>query len=141
MRFSMPPTNRPLTDQQRIDWLRLIRSDNVGPRTFRSLMRHVGSAGAALERLPDLVRRGGGGGNARICSDADAVREMESARKIGVTFVAAGEAGYPPRLATIDDAPPLLAIRGNDDALMSAMIAIVGSRNASAAGMKFAQAL
>ena len=49
-----------LTDDQRIDWLRLIRSDNVGPRTFRSLVNHFGSARAALERLPELARRGGG---------------------------------------------------------------------------------
>jgi DNA processing protein len=141
MRFSMPPTNRPLTDAQRLDWLRLIRSDNVGPRTFRSLLRQAGSAGAALNALPDLVRRGGASGPARICSREDALREVEAARGVGVRFVAAGEDGYPPRLATIDDAPPLLAIRGNTDALMGAMIAIVGSRNASAAGMKFAQTL
>jgi DNA processing protein len=142
MRFSVPPTSRPLTDAQRIDWLRLIRSDNVGPRTFKSLIRHTGSAAAALQALPDLARRGGAAGPARICSHEDAVREIESAhRRFGVTLVADGETGYPPRLATIDDAPPLLAVRGNLDALMQPMIAIVGSRNASAAGMKFAQAL
>ena len=53
------PTTTHLTEAQRIDWLRLIRSDNVGPRTFRSLVNHFGSARAALERLPDLARRGG----------------------------------------------------------------------------------
>lgn len=132
--------NPPLTDEQRIDWLRLIRSDNVGPRTFRSLLRHCGSAAAALNALPDLARRGGTAGG-RICSREDAVREIESSRKLGVRLVAPGEDGYPPRLATIDDAPPLLAVRGSPDALMRPMIAIVGSRNASAAGMKFAQAL
>jgi len=141
MRFSFPPMNRPLTDAQRLDWLRLIRSDNVGPRTFRSLLRHAGTAGAALDSLPELVRRGGGGGNARVFSRDDALREIEAALRIGVRFVAAGEDGYPPRLATIDDAPPLLAIRGNSESLMRPMIAMVGSRNASAAGMKFAQTL
>ena len=141
MRFSMSPISPPLTDAQRIDWLRLIRSDHVGPRTFKSLIRHTGNAAAALQALPDLARRGGAGGPARICSHDDAMREIDSAQRIGVRFVAAGEEGYPPRLATIDDAPPLLAVRGSTDALMSAMIAIVGSRNASAAGMKFAQAL
>ena len=53
------PTSIQLTDAQRIDWLRLIRSDNVGPRTFRSLVNHFGSARAALEHLPDLAKRGG----------------------------------------------------------------------------------
>jgi DNA processing protein len=141
MRFSLPPTSRSLSDAERIDWLRLIRSDNVGPRTFQSLIRHTGSAAAALQALPDLARRGGAGGPARICSHDDAMREIEHAQKLGVRFVATGEDGYPPRLATIDDAPPLLAIRGDTGALINAMIAIVGSRNASAAGMKFAQAL
>jgi DNA processing protein len=130
-----------LTDAQRIDWMRLIRSDNVGPRTFRSLVNHFGSARAALERLPDLARRGGAARPGRICSEDDARRELAASRKHGVSMVAPGEAGYPPRLALIDDAPPLLGIRGDGSTLMRPMIGIVGSRNASGAGLKFAQML
>jgi DNA processing protein len=130
-----------LTDEQRIDWLRLIRSDNVGPRTFRSLINHFGSARAALSRLPDLARRGGAARQVRICSEADAEAEIEAGNNIGVSLVAPGEAGYPPRLALIDDAPPLLGVRGMLDALSRPMIAIVGSRNASGAGLKFASTL
>jgi DNA processing protein len=133
--------NSPLTDEQRLDWLRLIRSDNVGPRTFQSLLKYNGSAAAALQALPDLAKRGGAARPGRICTREDAEREIEAARKMGVHFAAAGENDYPPRLATIDDAPPLLAVRGSLKALMRPMIAIVGSRNASAAGMKFAQSL
>jgi len=129
-----------LTDAQRIDWLRLIRSDNVGPRTFRSLVNHYGSARHALERLPELARRGGTAIN-RVYSVAEAQREIERSQKIGVALLAPGEFGYPPRLATIDDAPPLLGVRGGPDIEARPMIAIVGSRNASAAGMKFAQTL
>jgi DNA processing protein len=123
-----------LTDEQRIDWLRLIRSDNVGPRTFRSLVNHFGSARAALERLPELARRGGAARMGRICSEEDARAELAGGKKLGVSLVAPGEAGYPPRLATLDDAPPLLGVRGAHDVLMRPMIAIVGSRNASGAG-------
>jgi DNA processing protein len=130
-----------LTDEQRIDWLRLIRSDNVGPRTFRSLINHFGSAHAALERLPDLARRGGAARAGRICSEQDALAELAASKRHGVSLVAPGEAGYPPRLATLDDAPPLLGVRGAQDVLMRPMIAIVGSRNASGAGLKFAQTL
>jgi DNA processing protein len=130
-----------LTDAQRIDWLRLIRSDNVGPRTFRSLVNHFGSAGAALDRLPDLARRGGAARPGRICTIADAERELDASRKIGVALLAPGELGYPPRLASIDDAPPLLGVRGAVDIMSQPMIAIVGSRNASGAGLKFAQML
>jgi DNA processing protein len=63
-----------LSDTARIDWLRLIRSDNVGPRTFRSLLYHFGSAGAALDQLPELARRGGADRPA-----ASAARRMRSA--------------------------------------------------------------
>jgi DNA processing protein len=130
-----------LTDEQRLDWLRLIRSGNVGPRTFRSLLNHTGSARAALAALPDLARRGGASKTARICSREDAEGEMEAARMFGVRFVALGEPEYPPRLQSIDDAPPLLAVRGNIAVLASSMVAIVGARNASAVGVKFAQRL
>ena len=135
------PTTTHLTDAQRIDWLRLIRSDNVGPRTFRSLVNHFGSARAALERLPDLARRGGAVRHQRICSEADAHGELAASERLGVSLIAPGEAGYPPRLATLDDAPPLLGVRGAHEVLMRPMIAIVGSRNASGAGLKFASRL
>jgi DNA processing protein len=130
-----------LTHAQRIDWLRLIRSDNVGPRTFRSLVNHFGSARVALEHLPELAKRGGAARAGRICSEDDARRELAASTKLGIDWVARGEAGYPPRLAGIDDAPPLLGVRGMRDALMRPMIAIVGSRNASGAGLKFAEKL
>jgi DNA processing protein len=135
------PTTTHLTHAQRIDWLRLIRSDNVGPRTFRSLVNHFGSARAALERLPDLARRGGASRHQRICSEEDARAEIAAGEQLGVSLVAPGEAGYPPRLAILDDAPPLLGVRGEHEVLMRPMIAIVGSRNASGAGLKFASQL
>ena len=135
------PSTTKLTDAERIDRLRLIRSDNVGPRTFRSLLHHFGSARAALQRLPDLARRGGADRAGRICSEEDAHAELAASRKIGVSLLAPDEAGYPPRLATLDDAPPLLGVRGAQDVLMRPMIAVVGSRNASGAGLKFAGSL
>src|SRR5579863_1492734 len=130
-----------LTDAERIDRLRLIRSDNIGPRTFRSLLRHCGSAKAALERLPEFARRGGAVRPQRIPSEADARAELEACAKLGVKLIAPDEAGYPPRLAELEDAPPLLGVRGVIETLMRPMIAIVGSRNASAAGLKFASVL
>ncbi|MGC0394527.1 DNA processing protein [Bradyrhizobium sp. USDA 241] len=127
-----------LTEPERIDRLRLIRSDNVGPRTFRSLVDHFGTARLALERLPDLARRGGAARSGRICSADEAKAELAASRKFGIAWLAPGEDGYPARLAMIDDAPPLLAVRGDTKTLTRPMIAIVGSRNASGAGLKFA---
>jgi DNA processing protein len=128
-----------LTDEQRIDWLRLIRSQNVGPRTFRALVNHFGGARAALDALPALARRGGGTTSPQIYSRAQAEHEFETARKLDAVFVAIGEAGYPHRLQMIDDAPPLIAIRGEAGVLAMPQVAIVGSRNASAAGVKLTQ--
>ena len=130
-----------LTDEQRLEWLRLIRSDNVGPRTFRALVNHCGGVRAALAALPDLARRGGATRPARVCSRQDAERELQAAKSAGVTLVALGEPDYPQRLQMIDDAPPLLAVRGKAAALSSPMVAIVGARNASAAGVRFAERL
>ena len=130
-----------LSLETRLDWLRLIRSDNVGPRTFRALINHYGGASAALQALPDLARRGGASGPARICSHDEAERELKAATARGISFLALCEPEYPQRLAMIDDAPPLLAARGKLAALALPMVAIVGARNASAAGVRFAERL
>lgn len=127
-----------LTDEERLDWLRLIRSENVGPRTFAALLNQFGEARAALAALPSLARRGGASGTAQICTREEAEREFKAARSMGVGFVALGEAEYPSRLAMIDDPPPLLAVRGHRAVLERPMIALVGARNASAAGLKLA---
>ena len=127
-----------LSDEQRFDWLRLIRSDNVGPRTFRALINNLGGARAALEALPDLARRGGAKRTIRIASPEEIEKELLAARRLGVRFVALGEPEYPPALRQVESAPPILAVRGRDEALQQPAVAIVGSRNASAAGVAFA---
>jgi len=127
-----------LTDRQRIAWLRLIRSDNVGPTTFRDLINHFGSAERALEMLPELSRRGGSVRPIRIASVADAERELQTAESYGARFLGIGEPGYPPALRQIDAAPPLLAVKGRLDVATRPAVGIVGSRNASISGAKFA---
>jgi DNA processing protein len=104
-------------------------------------LNHCGSARAALAALPHLARRGGATRAARVCSREDAERELGAAKALGVTFIAIGEPDYPQRLQMIDDAPPLFAVRGNTAALSLPMVGIVGARNASAAGMRFAERL
>ncbi|MBX6424791.1 MAG: DNA-protecting protein DprA [Variibacter sp.] len=130
-----------LTDEQRIDWLRLIRSENIGPRTFRALLNHCGGARAALEALPELARRGGAKRTVAICSREDAERELQACARLGISLVALGEPDYPARLRDVADAPPLLAVRGRLAVLQAPAVAIVGSRNASAAGIRFAELL
>jgi DNA processing protein len=129
-----------LTDEQRLDWLRLIRSEKVGPRTFRSLINKFGGASAALEALPDLARKGGRL-LLKVATRAEAEKEMAAAARLGVRFVAMGEPDYPKTLQAIDTAPPLIAVRGSVDVLSRPCVAMVGSRNASAAGLTFAERL
>jgi DNA processing protein len=129
-----------LTDEQRLDWLRLIRSEKVGPRTFRSLVNKFGGASAALEALPDLARKSGRL-LLKVATRAEAEKEMAAAARLGVRFVAMGEPEYPKTLQAIDTAPPLIAVRGSTDVLSRPCVAIVGSRNASAAGLTFAERL
>jgi DNA processing protein len=121
--------------------LRLIRSDNIGPRTFRELINHYGGARAALDALPNLARRGGAARPGYICPLEDAERELNEARTRGIKLVAFGEPDYPVRLQMIDDPPPLLSVRGKLASLTQPLVAIVGSRNASAAGIKITQTL
>ncbi|SIR16978.1 DNA processing protein [Rhizobium sp. RU35A] len=130
-----------LTDKQRIAWLRLIRSDNVGPSTFRDLINHFGSAEAALQALPELSRRGGASRSIRIASVDEAERELERARRFGARLVGIGEPDYPPALRQIDGAPPLLAMKGDASVAAPPSVGIVGSRNASISGAKFAAML
>lgn len=131
----------PLSDRQRLAWLRLIRSDNVGPATFRELINHFGSAESAIEHLPELSRRGGAGRAIRVASLADAEAELKAAEKFGAVFIGVGEPDYPPALRRIDGAPPLITARGDLALAARPAVGIVGSRNASISGTKMAARL
>jgi DNA processing protein len=124
-----------MTRQQRLAWLRLIRSENVGPATFRELIGHFGDAEAALDALPELAKRGGR--RIRIAGSDEAERELAAVETWGARVVALSEPEYPAALRDIDGAPPLITVRGAADCLAQPMVAIVGSRNASIAGRKF----
>jgi DNA processing protein len=131
---------RKLSDGERRAWLRLARSPNVGGATFAALLARFGSAGAALKELPRLIRRGGGD-ERPIPTDADAEREMTQLAKLGGRFIASIEPEFPAGLAAVDATPPIISVLGNSELLAREMIAIVGARNASALGRKFAGAL
>ena len=129
-----------LTDEQRLDWLRLIRSEKVGPRTFRALINQYGGASAALEALPDLARRGGRA-SLKVTSRAEAEKELKQAARLGVRFIGMGEPAYPKTLQAADTAPPFDRRTRFGRDLSRPAVAIVGSRNASAAGLTFAERL
>jgi DNA processing protein len=127
-----------LTDRQRLSWLRLIRSDNVGPATFRDLINHFGSADEAIGQLPELSRRGGSARAIRVASIEEAERELETAERFGAVFIGIGEPDYPPALRRIDGAPPLISAVGDLALATRVAVGIVGARNASVSGAKMA---
>ncbi|MBO6726147.1 MAG: DNA-protecting protein DprA [Rhizobiaceae bacterium] len=130
-----------LAERQRLAWLRLIRTENVGPQTFRDLINRFGSAEAALDALPELASRGRSGAVLKPCPVEDAEAELRQAEKLGARFVALGEPSYPSLLRRVTGAPPLLAVKGQGAVLELPSISMVGARNASLSGIKMARKL
>ncbi|MDY0885607.1 DNA-processing protein DprA [Dongia soli] len=137
--FDLTDNRRPLRDAERLDWLRLARSEGVGPVIFRQLLQRFGTAQHALEALPELSRRGGKQRAIQPFPAERARAEIEAAQAIGIRHLAFCEPDYPLALGAIDNAPPLITIRGRVELLGASKIALVGARNASANGRKIAQ--
>ncbi|WP_062015974.1 DNA-processing protein DprA [Aureimonas sp. AU4] len=128
-----------LADETLLDWIRLIRSDNVGPVTFRHLVTRFGGPREALDALPDLARRGGARSRIMPYPLAAAEAELGTARRMGAWFLDIDHPAYPATLRAADAAPPLLAVMGEPTILARTPVAIVGSRKSSAAGMRLAE--
>jgi DNA processing protein len=124
-----------------IQRLRLVRAEGVGPITCRRLLDRYRTPAEALEALPGLVRAGGKASPPRIPSVSDATREFEQTEKLGGRLIFINDPDYPPLLAQLDDAPPVIAVLGDAALLALPAVAIVGGRNASAAGLRIAETL
>jgi len=134
-------TSRALTAAQRLDWLRLARTESVGPVTFTHLIDRFGSPDAALAALPDLARRGGRAIAPRIPNVQEARAELEAGEAIGARLLLGSDADFPLPLTVLDPPPPVLWALGDAKLLTQPMVAIVGARIASAAGRRFARDL
>lgn len=128
------------TAPENIAKLRLIRSGNIGPVTYRQLMLRFGSAERALAALPDLAVRGGGRAP-QIADLRDVEIELATTAKLGGRYLFLGDDAYPALLAETETAPPALIIRGDLALLSKPTVAMVGARNASAAAVRFARGL
>jgi len=132
---------RALTPAGRRDWLRLARTQNVGPVTFQQLVGRYGEASIALAALPDLARRGGRVTPLDIPSIAQIEAELAAGAALGARLIAACEADFPAPLAALDPPPPVIWTRGDPRLLSRPAVAIVGARVASAGGQRFARGL
>lgn len=128
-----------MNQEEKINRLRLFRSENVGAVTFRVLMEHFKTAEKALSALPEKARKGGLRKPLKICSRAEAEKEFEDIQKAGAEFIFSGEDAYPEQLAILPDAPPVLSVMGNKALLKKPHVAIVGTRNASVNGKNIAR--
>jgi DNA processing protein len=138
--FQTKPRNIPDT-VEKLDWLRLIRTENIGPITFYRLLEQYGTATKALEALPEMAKRGGRAKPLYAPSRTEVEKEYNRLQKMGGDIITVVDENYPLALAAIDDAPPVLAVLGDAAYLKRQNIAIVGARNASMNGRKFASKL
>ncbi len=130
-----------MRDAERLASLRLIRSENVGPVTYRQLIARFGTAQAALEALPELARLGGRRRGLKLYAQGEAEQEIAALEKLGARLLRLGEPDYPEALAALSDAPPLLAVLGPGSLTEQRLFAMVGARNASANGQRLAEQL
>jgi DNA processing protein len=128
-----------ISETEQRDWLRLARTENVGPVTFDQLLQRFGSAGKALAALPDLARRGGR--PIKLATEAQVDKELADGAALGARLIAACEPDFPQALAALDPPPPVVWTRGRVELLDRPCVAIVGARVASAAGQRFARGL
>lgn len=138
--LSTHPPLPPTKEDDRVSWLRLLRSRRVGPATFHRLMAEHGTADAALAALPD-VARAAGIDDYTPCPLPVALAELKAGRKAGARLILRRDPDYPADLRAIDDAPPLIWARGNAALMARPMVALVGARNASSLGLRMARKL
>jgi DNA processing protein len=134
-------TAEALPMSERMAWLRLARTETVGPVAFQHLIRRFGSARAALEGLPALARRAGRSALPRVYSPAEAEAEIAQGEALGATLLCAGDPAFPESLSTLDPPPPLIWALGDASLLQTRAVAVVGARVASASGCRFARGL
>lgn len=118
----------------------MLRTPRIGPVTYRQLVARFGSASSAIEAIPDLAARGRGRAP-RVASRDVAERERDRVEQLGAHYLVLGKGLYPRLLAALEDAPPLLTVRGDLRLLDRQRVAMVGARNASAAACRFARGL
>ncbi|WP_415220312.1 DNA-processing protein DprA [Pseudophaeobacter arcticus] len=137
---STHPPLPPTTEDSWFSRLRLLRSRRVGPVSFHRLIAEHGSAQNALDALPKMARAAGMSGY-EICPASAVTAEVKAAKAAKARLLCFDAPLYPPALAQLSSAPPLLWAIGDIQLLTRPMIALVGARNASSLGTRMARSL
>ncbi len=124
------------------DWLALLRAPGLQPDHYHQLLDVFGG--------PEKARTASAGSLAKLGLKANTIKAIQAPaddliqadldwlQQDGHHIVTIHDARYPERLKTIPSAPPLLFVRGDPDFLQLPQLAMVGSRNPTAAGRKTA---
>ncbi|MCU9847228.1 DNA-processing protein DprA [Defluviimonas sp. WL0024] len=134
------PFTPPTKEDDRLSWLRLIRSRRVGAVTFWRLIGEYGSAEAALHALPGIAKAAGVQGY-EPCPEPVILKEYQAGTAAGARLLCRHDPAYPRALAELADAPPVLWCLGDPALLSRPMVALVGARNASSLGLRMARKL
>jgi DNA processing protein len=129
-----------LSDADRVAWLRLARSEGIGPVTFYGLLARFGTPAAALTALPDLFAKTGRK-QGRIATATQVEDEIAKTLAIGGQILCACEPQYSLPLAALTPPPPVITVRGHVNLLAKPTLGLVGARNASAAGLRMGREL
>lgn len=130
-----------LSAQEKLARLQLIRTDSIGPITFRGLLSRYGSAEVALSEIPSIAAKGGRKNALKIPAKSSIEQELAALDAFGATVIYLGESDYPVALAAVEDAPPVLFAKGHVHLLQKDIIGMVGARNASASGQRITSQL
>lgn len=127
-----------------LHWLALEAVPGLGPETARRLFEHFPDAKSVFDAPAGLLRPIVGETlAAEIAKGVDAAAHQEALAWLdepGNHFVPFTDPAYPEALRNLPDPPAWLYIKGDPAWLDRPMLAIVGSRNATAQGKRDAQA-
>jgi len=128
-----------MNQKEKIAWLQLFRTENIGPITFYKLLERFGTAQNAIKALPNIASKGGRLSKIKLCDIAIVEKELEQIEKMGAKLIVRDEKTYPKLLAELEDAPPVITVLGNVDILSKKSLAVVGARNSSTVGRRIAE--
>jgi len=128
-----------LSEKEKLNWIKLARTENIGPATFFRLLEIFGSPENALEKLPSLIDEMGHVKKTKIYSDRDLENELSGVKKFGAEILLYVDEAYPRLVREIDDPAPIITIFGRKELLNQDSIGVVGPRNATFHACKFAE--
>ena len=123
------------------DCIQIARSENIGPVTFQWLMQSFASPEVALKALPQMKRKSARAKPFKLAPRKKCEEEINLTHQRGGRMLVWGSPDYPKLLSHIPAPPSVISTFGHLTLTTRPCVAIVGGRNASAAGLTLAKNL